>query len=101
VNAVIEEPRGAHPSEVSGYYNMDLLFWAMMDLANRSEEGFRGWMKEWVYDGKLFRNWKIQWGEVQAVNTALILKNTNFTLLPPVILPIIMGIWLRSSQDRE
>jgi len=50
VNAVIEEPRGAHPSELSGHYNLDLLFWAMMDLANRSEEGFRTWMKEWVYD---------------------------------------------------
>ena len=22
----------------------------MMDLANRSEEGFRAWMQEWVYD---------------------------------------------------
>jgi len=50
VDAVIEEPLGAHPAELSGHYNLDLLFWAMMDLANRSEEGFRTWMKEWVYD---------------------------------------------------
>jgi glutaconate CoA-transferase subunit A len=50
VNAVIEEPRGAHPAELSGYYNLDTLFWALMDLANRSEEGFRAWMQEWVYD---------------------------------------------------
>jgi glutaconate CoA-transferase subunit A len=50
VDAVIEEPRGAHPAELSGYYNLDILFWAMMDLSNRSEEGFRTWMKEWVYD---------------------------------------------------
>jgi glutaconate CoA-transferase subunit A len=50
VDAVIEEPRGAHPAELSGYYNLDVLFWAMMDLANRSEDGFRAWMKEWVYD---------------------------------------------------
>ena len=50
VDAVIEEPGGAHPAELSGYYNLDTLFWAMMDLANRSEEGFRAWMKEWVYD---------------------------------------------------
>ena len=50
VDAVIEEPRGAHPAELSGYYSLAILFWAMMDLANRSEEGFRAWMKEWVYD---------------------------------------------------
>ena len=50
VDAVIEEPWGAHPAELSGYYNLDTLFWAMMDLTNRSEEGFRAWMKEWVYD---------------------------------------------------
>jgi glutaconate CoA-transferase subunit A len=50
VNAVIEEPQGAHPAELSGYYNLDALFLAMMDLANRSEETFKAWMKEWVYD---------------------------------------------------
>jgi glutaconate CoA-transferase subunit A len=50
VNALIEEPQGGHPSELSGCYNLDLLFWAMMDLANQSEKGFRTWMQEWVYD---------------------------------------------------
>jgi glutaconate CoA-transferase subunit A len=50
VNAVIEEPRGGHPAELSGYYNLDTLFWAMMELADRTEESFRAWMKEWVYD---------------------------------------------------
>jgi glutaconate CoA-transferase subunit A len=50
VNALIEEPQGGHPSELSGCYNLDLLFWAMMDLANQSEKGFRAWMQEWVYD---------------------------------------------------
>ena len=50
VDALIEEPWGAHPAELSGCYNLDVLFWAMMDLANRSEENFKTWMKEWVYD---------------------------------------------------
>lgn len=50
VNAVIEEPNGAHPAELSGYYNMDMLFWAMMDLSNRTDDGLKTWMKEWVYD---------------------------------------------------
>ena len=50
VNAVIEEPGGTHPAELSGYCNMDRLFWSTMEVANRSEDGFRAWMKEWVYD---------------------------------------------------
>lgn len=49
VDAVIEEPLGAHPAEIVGYYNLDMLFWAMMDLSNKTEAGFRGWMDEWIY----------------------------------------------------
>ena len=49
VDAVIEEPQGAHPAELSGYYNMDMLFWVSMDLANRAESGLKTWIDEWVY----------------------------------------------------
>ena len=49
VDAVIEEPWAAHPAEIVGCYNLDMLFWAMMDLSNKTEAGFRGWLDEWVY----------------------------------------------------
>ncbi len=49
VDAVIEEPLGAHPAELSGCYNLDVLFWSLADMANKTEEGFMAWMDEWVY----------------------------------------------------
>jgi glutaconate CoA-transferase, subunit A len=49
VDAVIEEPLAAHPAEISGYYNLDELFWSLMGLSNKTEDGLRGWMDEWVY----------------------------------------------------
>ena len=52
VDAVIEEPHGSHPMELSGYWNLDDWFWAMMDMSNQTEDGFRTWMDEWVYKPK-------------------------------------------------
>lgn len=49
VNAVVEVPWGAHPTEVLGYYNMDHPFYGMFTMANATAEGAKAWMDEWVY----------------------------------------------------
>ncbi|MCK9273614.1 MAG: hypothetical protein M0P57_00820 [Syntrophales bacterium] len=52
VNAVVEIPWGAHPTEVLGYYNLDRFFYGMFMMSNATEEGARAWMDEWVYGCK-------------------------------------------------
>lgn len=49
VDAVVEIPWGAHPTEVLGYYNMDKFFYAVFREANKTAEGAAAWMDEWVY----------------------------------------------------
>ncbi len=49
VNAVVEVPWGAHPTEVLGYYNRDRSFYGMFMAANASAEGAKKWMDEWVF----------------------------------------------------
>ncbi len=49
VNAVVEIPWGAHPTEVLGYYNRDRSFYGMFMKANATDEGAKAWMEEWVY----------------------------------------------------
>ncbi len=49
VNAVVECPWGAHPSEVLGYYNLDRLFWGIFAEAMKSETALSEWMAEWVF----------------------------------------------------
>lgn len=49
VNAVVEEPWGAHPENVYGYYDIDWLAKQNMADAFKSQEGFEQYLDEWVY----------------------------------------------------
>lgn len=49
VDAVVEVPWGAHPTEVLGYYNLDRASMGMFFLADAKAEGLKAWMDEWVY----------------------------------------------------
>lgn len=49
VDAVVEVPWGAHPTEVLGYYNMDQLMYGLFQMADMTEDGLRAWMDEWIY----------------------------------------------------
>lgn len=48
VRAVVEEPGGAHPSPVQGYYGRDHDFYREYHLASRQPEGFAAWLERWV-----------------------------------------------------
>jgi glutaconate CoA-transferase subunit A len=52
VDAVVHEPRGAHPSYVSGYYDRDNEFYLRWDEISKEETSTRAWMDEWVYGVK-------------------------------------------------
>ncbi len=50
VHAVVEEPFGAHPSYVQGYYDRDNDFYVAWDRVSRSAEGLNAYLDEWVHD---------------------------------------------------
>lgn len=52
VCAVVNEPGGAHPSPVQGYYNRDHEFYHEYHRETRTVEGNRAWLERWVYDVK-------------------------------------------------
>ncbi|HWP45712.1 MAG TPA: CoA-transferase [Candidatus Limnocylindrales bacterium] len=48
VSAVVEEPWGAHPSPVQGYYNRDHGFYKDYHEETKTLEGFQKWLNRWV-----------------------------------------------------
>ena len=50
VDAVVEIPWGAHPTEVLGYYNVDsFMYSGLFATAAATADGLEAWMDEWVY----------------------------------------------------
>lgn len=49
VDAVVEMPWGAHPSDVLGYYNRDRVSLAIFMEALKTEAGTAAWLDEWIY----------------------------------------------------
>jgi glutaconate CoA-transferase, subunit A len=49
VSAVVEEPWGAHPSAVQGYYGHDDPVYVEYARETKSEEGSRRWLQDWVF----------------------------------------------------
>jgi len=50
VNAVVEEPGGALPSSVQGYWRRDFETFLQYHGRSKTAEGYRSWLKEWVLD---------------------------------------------------
>lgn len=50
VDAVVEEPYGAHPSYVQGYYDRDNAFYLNWEDISRDTKLVEAWLEEWVYD---------------------------------------------------
>jgi len=48
--AVVEEPGGALPSSVQGYWRRDFEPFLRYHQISRSVEGFQAWLREWVLD---------------------------------------------------
>jgi glutaconate CoA-transferase subunit A len=49
VDAVVEEPFGAHPSFVQGYYDRDNDFYVAWEEIGKTEKGLSAYLDEWVY----------------------------------------------------
>ena len=49
IDAVVEAPRGAHPSYAHGYYGRDNDFYAAWDEISRGRDSFEQWLDENVF----------------------------------------------------
>lgn len=49
VDAVVEVPKGAHPSFVQGYYDRDGDFYRQWNDISRDPETLEGWLDEWIH----------------------------------------------------
>jgi glutaconate CoA-transferase, subunit A len=49
VDAVVECPRGAHPSFAQGYYDRDNAFYRSWSRISRDPERLKEWMAEWIH----------------------------------------------------
>jgi glutaconate CoA-transferase, subunit A len=52
VDALIEIPWNAHPTEVLGYYNIDGAMYAMFSRADTTADGIKAWLDEWCFGCK-------------------------------------------------
>lgn len=50
VDAVVQVPFGAHPSQCYDYYDYDGDFFKHYNIVSKTEEDFKEFVKEWVYD---------------------------------------------------
>lgn len=50
VSAVVEEPGGALPASVQGYWHRDFMPFLDYHRTSRTPDGLRDWLREWVYD---------------------------------------------------
>jgi glutaconate CoA-transferase subunit A len=55
VDAIVEQPYGAHPSYVQGYYDRDNQFYLEWDQISRNADQAEAWLDEWVY---AVENWE-------------------------------------------
>ncbi|TVT20049.1 CoA transferase subunit A [Amycolatopsis acidiphila] len=49
VDAVVECPRGAHPSFAQGYYDRDGAFYRSWSHISKDPDRLRAWMAEWIF----------------------------------------------------
>lgn len=52
VDAVVEIPWGANPSDVIGYYNLDWFMFSLFAMSCGNANAMKAWMDEWVYGCK-------------------------------------------------
>jgi glutaconate CoA-transferase subunit A len=100
VNAVVEMPWGAHPSDVLGYYNVDKLFTATLIAALRTEAGTRAWMDEWIYgclDHNDYLNHYIKIFGLETLNT---IKARAFYSAPANYGSAFTSTWDEQNKER-
>jgi glutaconate CoA-transferase subunit A len=99
VNAVIEMPWGAHPSDVVGYYNADRIAFAVFMMALQSEKATQDWLAEWIYGCKDHEAYLKHHIDRYGFNTLNALKARAFYSAPANYGAAFTSVW--DDKDRE
>jgi glutaconate CoA-transferase, subunit A len=100
VDAVVEMPWGAHPSDVLGYYNVDKIISAALLAALKTEAGTRAWLDEWIYgcsDHNEYLNHYIKKFGVEMLNT---IKARAFYSAPANYGSAFTSTWDEQNKER-
>ncbi|MCD4677347.1 MAG: hypothetical protein K8S18_15345 [Desulfobacula sp.] len=82
VCAVVECPWGAHPSELAGHYDNDMVFRALYFASIGAEDSFKTWLDEWVYGMSDRREYMEHYIDTFGVDTLDALKAKPFPSVP-------------------
>jgi glutaconate CoA-transferase subunit A len=77
VTAVVNEPWGAHPSPVQGYYGRDHAFFAEYHEQSRKPKEFERWLEKWVLKSFSRADYLKQLGEARIASLGV--RNHAFT----------------------
>lgn len=101
VNAVVEVPWGAHPTEVLGYYNVDnLMYNGLFMSAAASADGLKAWMDEWVYGCPDRKSYLDHYVRKYGIATLEDLKAKPFYSAPANYGAAFASRWKRDGRER-
>ena len=100
VNAVVEMPWGAHPSDVLGHYNVDKLVTATLFAALRTEAGTKAWMDEWVYGCRDHNDYLNHYIEIFGLERLNTIKARAFYSAPANYGSAFTSTWDEQSKER-
>lgn len=100
-NAVVEEPWGAHPTEVVGHYNMDRIMWGLFQKAATTEDGMKHWMDEWVYGCKNRPAYIENYIQTVGVKQLYSLKANDFYSAPANYGSAFSSPWDKNGKERN
>ncbi len=99
-DAVVEVPWGAHPTEVLGHYNMDLIGWGLFMQAAVAEDSMKAWMDEWIFGCKDRRAYIDHYIQTFSSNVLDRLKAKTFNSAPAGYGSAYTSMWNEEGKDR-
>jgi len=101
VNAVVEMPWGAHPSDVLGYYNRDRMALAIFMNALKSEAATRAWMDEWIYGCRDHNDYLRHYVERFGLESLHAIKARAFYSAPANYGAAYTSVWDEEGRERS
>jgi glutaconate CoA-transferase, subunit A len=100
VNAVVEMPWGAHPTEVVGYYNADMAGQALMAIGLLNEDGGRSFLDEWVYGCADHNAYMKHYIDTMGMESLNVLKAKPYYSAPANYGSAFTSVWDDENRER-
>src|SRR5208337_116916 len=100
VNAVVEMPWGAHPSDVVGYYNADRFAFLFCLISLQSDDGAKAWLSDWVYNCRDHNQYIKQYIERYGMEILNLNKARAFYSAPANYGAAFTSVWDEQNRER-